>query len=77
LPQVPMSAIPLKGKRNPLLGRIPAAAVEWAEREIPDVPVIASIMVSNKPSIRVAERLGFKIHTEEEFAGEPSLHLRR
>ena len=54
-----------------------AAVVEWADREVPDVPVIANIMASNKPSIRVAERLGFKIHTEEEFAGEPSLHLRR
>lgn len=54
-----------------------AAAIAWADREIPDVPVIANIMVSNKPSIRVAERLGFKIHTEEEFEGEPSLHLRR
>ncbi len=54
-----------------------AAVVDWAEREIPGVPVIANIMASNTPSIRVAERLGFKIHTEEEFAGEPSLHLRR
>lgn len=50
---------------------------QWAEREIPDVPVIAGIMASNKPSIRVAERLGFEIHTEEEFAGEPALHMRR
>ncbi|MGW4132204.1 MULTISPECIES: GNAT family N-acetyltransferase [Amycolatopsis] len=54
-----------------------AAAVEWAEREIPDVPVIANIMASNEPSIRVAERLGFTVHTEEEYEGEPSLHLRR
>ncbi|MGY6658776.1 GNAT family N-acetyltransferase [Amycolatopsis sp. TRM77291] len=54
-----------------------AAVVEWAEREIPDVPVIANIMVANEPSIRVAERLGFKIHTEEEFEGAPSLHMRR
>jgi RimJ/RimL family protein N-acetyltransferase len=54
-----------------------AAIVEWAEREIPEVPVIADIMAANEPSIRVAERLGFKIHTEEEFEGEPSLHLRR
>lgn len=54
-----------------------AAVVAWAERAIPDVPVIANIMASNEPSIRVAERLGFTIHTEEEFAGEPSLHLRR
>ncbi|WP_084749918.1 GNAT family N-acetyltransferase [Amycolatopsis coloradensis] len=54
-----------------------AAVVDWAEREIPDVPVIANIMESNKPSIRVAERLGFRIHTKEEFEGAPSLHLRR
>ncbi len=54
-----------------------AAVVEWAEREIPDVPVIANIMESNEPSIRVAERLGFKVHTREEFEGAPSLHLRR
>lgn len=54
-----------------------AAAVEWAERELPDVPVVANIMESNEPSIRVAERLGFKIHTEEEFEGAPSLHMRR
>jgi RimJ/RimL family protein N-acetyltransferase len=53
------------------------AVVEWAESEFPDVPVIANVMVANKPSVRVAERLGFKIHTEEEYEGAPSLHLRR
>ncbi len=53
------------------------AVLEWADREFPEVSVVANIVVANKPSIRVAERLGFKIHTEEEYAGETSLHMRR
>ncbi|GAB2635942.1 GNAT family N-acetyltransferase [Nocardia goodfellowii] len=54
-----------------------AAVVDWAQRQLPGVPIAADITVSNEPSLRVAERLGFEVHTAEEFGGERSLHMRR
>lgn len=36
------------------------AAVEWAEREGPGAPVVVITTRDNLPSIRLAERLGFR-----------------
>ncbi|MDR2986028.1 MAG: GNAT family N-acetyltransferase [Nocardiopsaceae bacterium] len=53
------------------------AAVEWAEREIPEIPVLISVNVTNVPSLRVAEKLGFTNYDEEEYDGALSRHFRR
>ncbi|MFE0024292.1 GNAT family N-acetyltransferase [Amycolatopsis sp. NPDC059021] len=54
-----------------------AAVVDWCARELPGIPVLASIAVTNKPSLRVAERLGFTDYTEEMYDGAYSRHYRR
>lgn len=54
-----------------------AAALEWAERELAQFPVVISVNVVNQPSLRVAERLGFTKYTEEEYDGAFSRHYRR
>ena len=53
------------------------AAVEWAEREIPAIPVLISVAVTNTPSLRVVEKLGFTEYVEEEYDGAVSRHFRR
>jgi RimJ/RimL family protein N-acetyltransferase len=53
------------------------AVLEWCARELPSVPVLASVSVDNKPSLRVAERLGFTEYTEEMYEGALSRHYRR
>lgn len=50
--------------------------LDWRARELPSVPVLASVNVANKPSIRVAERIGFTEYTEEFYDGAPSRHYR-
>ncbi|MFI5608993.1 GNAT family N-acetyltransferase [Amycolatopsis sp. NPDC051903] len=53
------------------------AAVGWAERELPELPVLISVNVANAPSLRVVERLGFTRYEEEEYEGAVSRHFRR
>ncbi|WP_326565712.1 GNAT family N-acetyltransferase [Amycolatopsis rhabdoformis] len=53
------------------------AAVEWAERELPEIPVVISVNVTNGPSLRVVERLGFTRFEEEVYEGAVSRHFRR
>jgi RimJ/RimL family protein N-acetyltransferase len=53
------------------------AVLEWCARELPSVPVLASVSIANKPSLRVAERLGFTEYTEEMYDGAMSRHYRR
>nr|WP_245573990.1 GNAT family N-acetyltransferase [Amycolatopsis nigrescens] len=54
-----------------------AAVVAWAEREVPERPVVISVSVENVPSIRVAERLGFTDYTVADYFGLLSRHYRR
>jgi RimJ/RimL family protein N-acetyltransferase len=54
-----------------------AATVDWAERELPQYPVIISVAVDNTPSLRVAERLGFSRYVEADYDGALSRHYRR
>jgi RimJ/RimL family protein N-acetyltransferase len=53
------------------------AVLGWRAREQPSLPVLASVSVANKPSLRVAERLGFTEYTEEVYEGALSRHYRR
>ncbi|GAB2778551.1 GNAT family N-acetyltransferase [Amycolatopsis magusensis] len=53
------------------------AAVEWAERALPDRPVVISVALVNEPSRRVAEKLGFTPYLEEDYQGQRSTHYRR
>ncbi|WP_027927242.1 GNAT family N-acetyltransferase [Amycolatopsis benzoatilytica] len=53
------------------------AAVEWAEREIPEIPVLISVTVTNEPSLRVVEKLGFTKYQEDVYDGAMSRHFRR
>ncbi|GAB3564645.1 GNAT family N-acetyltransferase [Amycolatopsis endophytica] len=53
------------------------AVVEWAEREMPELPVQISVNIANAPSLRVAERLGFTAYTETFYDGAVSRHFRR
>ncbi|MFC4078803.1 GNAT family N-acetyltransferase [Amycolatopsis samaneae] len=53
------------------------AVMDWCAGKLPGVPVLASITVTNKPSLRVAERLGFTDYILEDYDGAPSRHYRR
>ncbi|GAA3574480.1 GNAT family N-acetyltransferase [Amycolatopsis ultiminotia] len=53
------------------------AVVDWAEREVPSIPVLISVSVQNTASLRVAEKLGFTRYVEEVYRGELSRHFRR
>jgi RimJ/RimL family protein N-acetyltransferase len=54
-----------------------AAVVDWAEREVPKRPVVISVALSNEPSLRVVERLGFTDYVESVYDGALSRHYRR
>ncbi|MGW4486513.1 GNAT family N-acetyltransferase [Amycolatopsis sp. NPDC004368] len=53
------------------------AAVEWAERVLPEIPVLISVNADNGPSLRVVEKLGFTRFEEEVSEGGVSRHFRR
>ncbi|WP_409185489.1 GNAT family N-acetyltransferase [Amycolatopsis sp. VS8301801F10] len=54
------------------------AALRWAEREIPAIPVLISVSATNAPSLRVVEKLGFEDYVEEVGEdGTVSRHFRR
>lgn len=53
------------------------AVVEWAERELPEFPVVISAAEVNEPSWRLAERLGFTDYAVEAYAGLTTRHYRR
>lgn len=50
--------------------------LDWCARELPLVPVVATVNMANGPSIRVAERIGFARYTEEFYNGANSRHYR-
>ena len=52
------------------------AVLGWRARELPGLPVLACVSVANKPSLRVAERIGFTEYTEEDYEGALSRHYR-
>lgn len=54
-----------------------AAAVSWAEREVPERPVVIVTNVDNAPARRVAEKLGFHEHKRAPHDGVASVFYRR
>lgn len=56
------------------LGR---AAVEWAEANLPDVPLSVVTTPQHVQSLRVAEKLGFTLYRERDSNGFAEVLLRR
>jgi RimJ/RimL family protein N-acetyltransferase len=54
-----------------------AAALDWAERNIPVLPIVCIVAPENKASVRVAEKAGFKLYAEGSYKGGPTLFFRR
>ncbi|WP_186630088.1 GNAT family N-acetyltransferase [Rhodococcus sp. BP22] len=52
------------------------AVVDWRDRNLPWIPLVANVNVENERSGRVAERVGFTEYTEEFYEGALS-HLYR
>lgn len=52
------------------------AAVTWAERALPAVPILVITNVDNTPAMKVAEKAGFAEFRQGEFAGVPSRFYR-
>lgn len=52
-------------------------ALAWADEALPGREITAIIGLTNEPSIRVAERIGFAVREEALYRGEPILLFRR
>lgn len=52
------------------------AAVRWAQRNRPDLPVVIATATSNTPALRVGEKLGFQRVLERIHDGVPEVLLR-
>jgi RimJ/RimL family protein N-acetyltransferase len=50
--------------------------LSWHAGTRPRLPVLATIDVANRSSLRVAERIGFREYTEEVHLGAPARHYR-
>lgn len=53
------------------------AAVEWAEANLPDVPLSVATTPQHAQSLRVASKLGFTLYRERESKGFAEVLLRR
>lgn len=53
------------------------AAIQWAEASIAPTPIWAIIAPANRPSITLAEKLGFAYVRESSYHDEPTLVMRR
>ena len=60
-----------------LAGETCRAVLHWAEANLDPTPVWAIIAPTNEPSIRLAEKLGFRPVHETPYNDEPTLVLRR
>ena len=60
-----------------LAGEACAAALEWADANLPPSPIWAIIAPANAPSIKLAEKLGFEHVHETAYRDEPILVLKR
>lgn len=52
------------------------AIVNFRARDLPSLPLVATVNAANESSIRVAERVGFSEYTEEFVDGSPLRHCR-
>lgn len=53
------------------------AALAWAERDRPDLQVVCIIAPENQPSIRVAEKAGFRLWQSSTYHDSPTLVFTR
>lgn len=53
------------------------AAIAWGAQHFGPIRVIAAVSVENTPSIRVAEKCGFKECLRRDFRGHPAVFLDR
>lgn len=53
------------------------AQLEWAEKHFKRTDFVCLIAPQNEPSVRVAERLGYREFARTAYKGEPSILLRR
>jgi RimJ/RimL family protein N-acetyltransferase len=54
-----------------------AAALDWADVNIPNLPLVCIVAPENKASIRVAGKAGFKLYAEGRYKGGETLFFRR
>ena len=54
-----------------------AAAVAWGEAHFPALPAVCIISPENLPSIRVAEKAGFRRQQDTTYHGSPTIVFRR
>ncbi|MFC4004834.1 GNAT family N-acetyltransferase [Prauserella oleivorans] len=52
------------------------AVLAWAERAIPERPVVIVTNVDNEPACRVAEKLGFVEYRQADYDGAPARFFR-
>ena len=60
-----------------LAGEACDAVLNWAEASLAPTPIWAIIAPANAPSMKLAQRLGFKFQNETTYHDEPILVLRR
>ena len=53
------------------------AAIEWGERNLPSTRTVCIIAPENAPSIRVAEKLGYREFARSTFRNEPIVLFER
>jgi RimJ/RimL family protein N-acetyltransferase len=51
--------------------------LDWAEANLAPTPIWAIIAPANAPSMKLAEKLGFKALHETDYHGDPTIVLRR
>jgi RimJ/RimL family protein N-acetyltransferase len=58
-------------------GEAVAAALSWADQVLGPVEIVAIISPGNEPSIRLAQRAGFRVREDAMYRDEPLLLVRR
>lgn len=58
-------------------GEAVTAAMAWADRELKAPMLVCIISPENTPSIRVAEKLGFRERTRTTYHGKPTIQFER
>ena len=53
------------------------AVLAWAEANLDPTPIWAIIAPANEPSLRLAKKLGFEVHNDTAYHGDPTIVLKR
>jgi RimJ/RimL family protein N-acetyltransferase len=51
--------------------------LDWAQANLEPTPIWAIIAPENEPSLKLAQKLGFQMHNDTSYHGEPTIVLRR